>query len=637
MAKIVVERKPVNENPFYGLRNNLLLFQNGGKGNVTISMLNEAWKEALNDKVKREMFFTLLFSIGDITAREHNAFRGNKVDAGGNAQRMAFRIILSWMKQYANEQYWKFVFSRMVNEYTNFDNLFGFRVQTVKKTKKLSGTIASTLDLEELRKLAQYAANVILHGSDDDKRLIAKYITRPRTSKRQKHKELLPATKTVMALRTALLLKLSELCNFEVVTHPNFTEFKGYYEWRKPFIHGGVTALESAAFSSKSVLLLDEQGFYAWLEAMPASARYRVRTRLLAKDNTIKPKWGDLGQWYLNWEKFKETKQSEVRVLEEKVRQKKGTVRSLSLTETEADPELEELETQLAQTQKEAKVTVGAVNFGQMFHEIVLGTIDEIKVQPFLDKVVLPYNSLTFIDDSASMQTGWGSQVEINGANISAFDFACFIAAITLMKNPTDTGRSLLGFFSNETRLLSSIDAYKKPLNKLINVPTTVVSLPLYDANMHFLTNLANIRALAHAMRTGNGTYISTIPDFLHRWTQGDSAKIEQLMEFPVWTIITDGNWNNLHSPEHSMNDFMTKCDRYFGFKPYVVAIDVSANSVPADRFQGIENMMVVPPNPVAIQQFLMNFKDMDIVDVYLPLLSLYRSNRYDLIRQNTL
>lgn len=634
MAQIAVERKSVNENPFYGLKNNLLLFQNGGKGIITISMLNSAWQEVKDDKVKREMFFTLLFSIGDITAREHNAFRGNKIDAGGNAQKIAFRVILSWMKQYTTEQYWRFVFSRMVNEYTNFDNLFGFRVQTKKKTKLLQGVVASTQDADEVKTLAQFAANVILRGSDDDKRLIAKFITRPRTSKRQKHKELLPITKQMMLLRSTLLDRLSELCSFEVVVHPNFKEYKGYYEWRKPFIHDGVAALESAAFSSKSVLTLDEQGFYAWLEAMPASARYRVRTRVLTKENVIKPKWGNLGQWYLNWEKFKETKQTEVRVLEEKVRQKGATRGAVKAA---VDPELEELEAKLAEVKKEAKVTVGAVNFVDMFHEIIMGTVDKIKVQPFLDKVILPYNTLTFIDDSASMQTSWQSHVEINGHTITAFDLATFIATITLMKNPDDTGRSLLGFFSREARVLGSIEAYNPAPNRLVQMANKTVSLPLINPEMHFLENLANIRALSYAMRTGNGTYISAIPDYLHQWAQGDSVKIEQLMAFPVWTIITDGNWNNLHSPEHSMNDFMAKCERYFGFKPYVVAIDVASQSVPADRFQGIENMMIVPPNPVAIQQFLMNFKDMDIVDVYLPLLSLYRSNRYDLIRANTL
>ena len=47
--------------------------------------------------------------------------------------------------------------------------------------------------------------------------------------------------------------------------------------------------------------------------------------------------------------------------------------------------------------------------------------------------------------------------------------------------------------------------------------------------------------------------------------------------------------------------------------------------------------MIYIPANPAQIEQFLTNFKDIDIFDVYTPLQSLYRSNRYDLVKANTL
>ena len=56
-----------------------------------------------------------------------------------------------------------------------------------------------------------------------------------------------------------------------------------------------------------------------------------------------------------------------------------------------------------------------------------------------------------------------------------------------------------------------------------------------------------------------------------------------------------------------------------------------------ADRFGGIDNMIYIPSNPAQIEQFLTNFKDMDVFDVYTPLQSIYRSNRYTLVRENTL
>ena len=47
--------------------------------------------------------------------------------------------------------------------------------------------------------------------------------------------------------------------------------------------------------------------------------------------------------------------------------------------------------------------------------------------------------------------------------------------------------------------------------------------------------------------------------------------------------------------------------------------------------------MIYIPSNPAQIEQFLTNFKDMEVFDVYTPLQSIYRSNRYDLIRKEVL
>lgn len=105
------------------------------------------------------------------------------------------------------------------------------------------------------------------------------------------------------------------------------------------------------------------------------------------------------------------------------------------------------------------------------------------------------------------------------------------------------------------------------------------------------------------------------------------------------------GEFNSMYSPEASMNDFFRKCEKYFGFRPYVVLMDICVDpwwgrrpeDLKADRFSGIDNMIYIPSNPAMIEQFLCNFKDMDVFDIYTPLLSMYRSNRYELVRQNTL
>lgn len=84
------------------------------------------------------------------------------------------------------------------------------------------------------------------------------------------------------------------------------------------------------------------------------------------------------------------------------------------------------------------------------------------------------------------------------------------------------------------------------------------------------------------------------------------------------------------------MNDFMRKCEDYFGYRPFIIAIDANVDPkwASADRFSGIDNMMYIPAAPEIIEQVLINFKDMDRFDVYTPLQSVYRSNRYELVRK---
>lgn len=612
-----VKLNKTTDNPFFGMHSHLKLFQDGGKSDITFSMLDKCWQEVYVDGVpdlqRKQLFFSLLFSIGDITARQHNIYRGRKVDSGGNAQRDNFRTIMLWLKNHHKVQYNRFLHTHLFNEFTTFDNLLAARVKTKKKTDKPIGVVDMIGASHEWNELAQYIASIIKGKSSFDKYLVAKYLTRPRLSKRQNHKKMLDETKFLMKKKEALLLRVSEMCDFPYQKRHGYIHFTGYYEWRKPFIG----SMESVLFSSREIGNLDRHQFIEWLDKIPATARLRVRNRLMDKDNKLNPRWGEMGNWFLEWEGFKKVKQAEKRVIEEKVRQGDHSEETLQ---------------ELKEVTKAAKVTVGANDFTTLFGEIITAKVDEVKIEPFLDKVNLPYNTLVFVDDSGSMRATRSQKY-----GFSAFDMASFIATIALMKNPSDVGRSMMGLFSQNTRIIRTIDAVRTASNNLLNGKVTPVKMPLFEPELSFLQNLGNIRAMLLANSTYNATYLSSIPDSLHSWSQGDDAKIELLQEFPVWTIITDGNFNSMSSPESSLNEFMYKCQTYFGFKPYIVAIDVGRESASASRFTGIENFIYVLPNPSQIEQFLTNFKDIDVMDVFTPLLSIFRSNRYDIVRENVL
>ena len=601
-----------NDNPFYGLRNCLTLFQNTG-GRITSTQLNACYDEVKNDKQKREMFFSLLFSIGDITARHHNIFGKTKRDSGGNANREGFFTAMVWLWNEHRDQFVKFLNAGLFNEYTCFEFLFRNRVQT--RGNRLVNVYNMFSDKEYREVLANYLYSVINGTNNFNKFLVAKFLTLPRLSKRSGHKKMLDATRGVMEDKQKFLQELSDLVGWEYEDHCNWINFTGYRQWRKNFN----SDLESVLFSTGEILKYDREQFINWFDKLPAQARYRVKNRILySKTENEEQKWAGLKAWYEEWERFKTQKQAEQRVLEEKVRQGQAS---------------EEDKEKLEKVKKEAKVNVGATNFAELYNQICSGKVDNLKLESFMNKVNLPYNSLVIIDDSGSM----------SGA---PFNFATFMAATCLIKNPDDDGRNLLGFFNNYSHWHSYMD-------KTTNLsPNAIMRLsvaktnpkPFVDPHKSFLENFMEINKFCTAEFRGGGTNISSIPEGLHTHCEMNPQVLDALKAYPVWTIISDGEWNNLRSPEASINDFMRRCEKYFGYKPFIVAIDIADRwhspadlSRGADRFSGIDNFIYIPSNPAQIEQFLTNFKDMDVFDVYTPLQSLYRSNRYDLVRNNTL
>ena len=592
------------DNPFYGLRNCLKLFQSVGN-TIDASLLDACWSEVRENKEHKQMFFSLLFSIGDITARQHNIFKGVKRDSGGNANREGFQVVLDWMWNKHQAQFVKFLEAGLFNEYTCFDLLFRNRVQT-KGSRVIR--IHNLFALAKYREvIVNYLYKVINGNNPFNKTLVAKFLTLPRVSKRSGHSKMLPETKKVMEDKVKLLIMLSELMGWEYEVNENYANFKGYRKWRKDY-NGD---LESVLFSTGKINEFDKQSFIDWFDKLPSQARFRVKNRILYSKikDTEEAKYSKFQPWLTEWEKYKESKQAEQRVLEEKVRQGQAT---------------EEDKIKLKKVAKQAKVNTGATNFKELYNDICNGYVDKLKLETFMTKVNLPYNSLVIIDDSGSMRG-------------SPFNFATFLAAVCLCKNPDDDGRNLLGFFNSRTHWHTCIDRKTTSTNSIIrgNI-VKVKNTPFVDPNKSFYDNYKSIQRFCNAVFKSGCTYINRIPEELHEECKKNPKILDALKNYPVWTIISDGEWNSLYSPEASMNDFMMKCQRYFGFKPYIVAIDVDGGwgyrSALINRFEGIENMIYIPANIAQIEQFLTNFKDMDIMDVYTPLQSLFRSNRYDIV-----
>ena len=152
---VTVEFNKKNKNPFFGLSNCLKL-QQSVSNTITTIVLDNAWNEVKNNKQAREMFFSLLFSIGDITNRQHNIFKNKKIDNGGNSNRDGFEVVFKWLWNNQKEQFIKFMNAQLFNEYSCFDLLFKNRVKTLKGSSRVIEIYTLLLDPEYEKALLNY-------------------------------------------------------------------------------------------------------------------------------------------------------------------------------------------------------------------------------------------------------------------------------------------------------------------------------------------------------------------------------------------------------------------------------------------------------------------------------------------------
>ena len=603
----VVEFNKKNTNPFYGLKACLKIFQDNAMLNDI--WLNDAYEEVKNDPEKLKMFYSLCFSIGDITNREHNIFRHKKKDSGGFSQRESFFTFVNWLWNNHRDQFVKFLNEGLFNEYNCFDTLLRNRIRSTRQGKVLR--VYSMLENADYRQvLAEYFYKIINGTNPFNKSLIAKFLTVPRLGKRSKHQKMLSETFGVMKAKAEFLKILSDMMGWSYQYKGNYANFSDFRKWKQEY-NG---EFESVLFSTGKISEFDREQFLSWLEKLPAGARFRVKNRVVYPELDGEYKWPNLKKWFKEWELYKEQKQTEQRDLEEKVRQGEASQDDLI---------------KLEKVKKEAKVNVGATSFKQLYIDIQRGIVDKLKLEAFANKVNLPYNALVIVDDSGSM----------SGA---PFNFGTFLASICLCKNPTDEGRNLFGLFGSEAYLYSAIDAksnsntpnslwYRKQ-----NV-TQISPEPFVDPHLSFFDNYQRISNYMNTMYHGGCTYINGIPEYFKKCCDKDPQIKDALKAYPVWCLVSDGEFNSMFSPEASMNDFMRKCEDYFGYRPFIIAIDVMSGRISYDRFSGIDNMVYIPGAPEMIEQMLLNFKDMDRFDVYMPLESIYRSNRYEFIRDAVL
>lgn len=574
-----VEFNHKSENPFFGMSNSLRMFQNGAKGMQTD--LDAAWNEA-NTPAKKELFWSLLFSFGDVANRQHVEFEGT-VDNGGFAQREYFREILPWMwAKVRQENLDTKRFLELVVQYTTLDNLLAARVRTKKKTTK----VEKVINMIEVFGVDQIVPVLVkmFNGTPFEQYRVARFLVGYTFTRRER---MLPETKITMTSRKNLLKAFVETSGLGSV--------EAYKIWKRNFM------MEANLFSTGVIKDMDRETFLDLVQKMPGNARFRLRNKLFNE------KWATQAKWFKEWETYKEQKQAEVRELTEQVRQ---GVKVDRVT--------------LHAAKKEAKVNSGAKSFEEAFNAIMAGKFDKVSIQGMLDKVRLDYGTLVITDVSSSMRGGdpW-----------PPLTFAAFMATICLLKNPDAEASDVFGMFSSDTKFVTGTTMGRVAPNSLLRGHKEQLSGPLIDRTANFETNFRRIYSIM-AAQDGYTTNFKSISTGIKNWVKSDPTAVDTLANYPIWTIITDGRFNN--SPTHLQSLLMMqkKMEGVIGFKPFLLVIDVARSSADIRSFEGASDFMYIPPQPGVIEQILTNFRDLDVRDVYTPLQGIYRSNRYFPVRK---
>lgn len=629
MSYQVKMQQKVAENPFFG-QSELKELLNQGKAinnkQAMFNLLDKAWNKCKDSKTLREGFFVTMFSIGEISNRQHNIFGKTKVDNGGNAARPQFMWMMSWLRRNNPTQYYKFMFNRVITEFVSWFVLFAQQVRTLKGKKSINQVDTDTyqaLKEHDLTKLAEYTAGRIKQGSLIEKIMIAKWIVLPRFSKRQKinrdrikesgGRNLQEVTKSSMLIKQEFLLILSELMNWEVIKHKNNYQFKGFIEWRKEYNQD----LESVLFSTKKIVDLDKEQFFNLLNNCPSGARYRIRRRLLDKDNNSKSKWHskygfDFAEQFLAWEKFKETKQQEERILAEKVRQ--GTAS-------------EEDKVRLQKVAKAAKVNVGGSSLFDQISLLAQGKGDITLIHSMLNQIKFEVPVCVIADDSGSM------------GGLPTF-IARLLATVVMLKNPSDDLDNLLITFGSDCKIITDNTKVDIRKNRFISSGYTTTVDKLIDRTKDFQWNFNSIAPFISA-NSGSTNFDSVAKRFA-QWIESEPElkqhRIEQLQQISVFVVVSDGDMNSSYSAGASMMDFMSIM-RQYGWNGVVVVWNVHTSQLKGkDAFENIPNVIhYFGYNLGIINQIFCNLHDLDVIDVFTELKSLHASNRYALVRENTL
>jgi hypothetical protein len=580
----------------------------------------------------------LMLHIGDVS-RQHNILTelGISSKTGGAQERKIFRSCMRWWEKNIPESFAKNL--RVFTEFTLYENLMFYQNTTDRKT----GKVLSTEILFPMPDVVhEFLATQIRAGKDLN--LIAKHLPKVTTGKGRITK------KKVKAMKTATEFKLNKIklpktewikVNGELVTSNDVTVKVGdviSYPRKKQsitlakqdFINKWISGFckvmgwnieqykkfrsaqntPEQKFSNRTVLDMPKSDFHKLLDILTAGQRFRVAKMVAYKDAAEKlqpkPKWNQLGEWYIEWEKGQEKVADELR-------------KAAASGDKEKTKEL----------MKDFKVKATGMQTIDILASLFKGGMSDMQInntyQSLIEKMDLIANVFPIVDGSGSMDSPVAT---INGVSLSRRQVVYAMCIAFSTRNPVEEFRNTFGWFSNNFYIAGRskyVDLRPNPYVDKSRYTKQVGDHQVLSPEQTFTQNMKAI-AQADPREVANTNMFASVEYFVKLVKDG-KCHVEDLPNALLY--LTDNENNSGLSPKEAVN-----LANSIGWHPLLVFWGIV--NVPSDmlkEYKNIPNVLLVGGfNESVLSQVLRGIKSGSI-NPEMELWSIYEDKRYSVLK----
>lgn len=597
--------------------------------------LDEAYNECKrNDCVL--VLERILIHIGDVS-RQHNLLREHRIMSpnGGAQERKIFRSILRWWENKMPKSFKRNL--RNFVEFTLYENLMYYQNTTERKTGRHVNT---EVLLPNPKLVYDFIASQIRAGADLNliARHLPKYYSKDDTSRTTKKrikirgdvKEIkyrYPQGKAWCKLNgefvtgDVIIVKAGDIISYprkkqsfalsrqEKVNSwiDGFCKVMGWTisEYKK---FRSLQNTPEQAFSSKKVLSLAKDEFMSMLDRLTSGQRFRVATMVAFKDDKgnlqAKPKWGKLGEYYIEWEKNQEKIADQLR----------------EAASTNDEVKKKEL-------MKEFKVKATGVQSIDLLAQIVKGGMSDMQInntyQSLIEKMDLIANVFPIIDGSGSMD----DSIMHNGVKLSNRYIAYALCIAFSTRNPVESFRNTYGWFSKHFDICGRSKFVNDAPNQFVSAKSYTRQVPDHQVISETKTFTENLKALAGSCsREVSSTNMFSSIEYFVQLVKDGKFHVEDL---PVALLYITDNENNTGKTPREAQAYANS----IGWNPLLIFWGLENNSERTKvQLKGVDNCLYLGGfNEGNLSEILRNIKT-GAINPEEELWSIYNNIRYSVI-----